>query len=177
MDLQPTTIEDDLIRLLPLSPDDFDRLYRVASDPLVWEQHPSRDRYKQDVFTNFFREAMESKGAFIVVDKQTGQPAGSSRFYNYDPQGSSIEIGYTFLARKYWGKLYNSTLKTQMLNHAFRYVDNVVFHIGSNNIRSQKAIEKLGAVKFGEELMAYAGEQTQNLNYAYKITKEMWTGK
>ena len=147
-DLQPH-LKGELIELRPLRPDDWDELFTVASDPLIWEQHPESDRYKEEVFKIFFEDALRSGGAFIVIDTQTQQIIGSTRFHGYDPEKSEIEIGWTFLARKYWGGRYNRGMKQLMLAHAFKFVENVVFFVGENNIRSQKATEKIGAVKSG----------------------------
>jgi len=91
-DFQPH-LKGELIELRPLRPEDWDDLFVVASDPLIWEQHPESDRYKEDVFKVFFREAMESGGAFVVVDTKSQQIIGSTRFYGYDPVKSEIEIG------------------------------------------------------------------------------------
>lgn len=147
-ELQPT-LTGTLLELRPLRPEDFDDLYAVASDPAIWEQHPSSDRYKEDVFKDFFREAMESGGAFAVIDRATGRMIGSSRYYGYDEQGSEIEIGWTFLACAYWGGVYNREMKELMLRHAFRFVDSVVFLVGPQNWRSQRAMEKIGGVRIG----------------------------
>ena len=100
-DLQPN-LKGRLVELRPLRPEDWHALFTVASDPLIWEQHPERDRYEKDVFQVFFREALESGGAFVVIDRSSQQIIGSTRFYGYDPEKSEIEIGWTFLARKYW---------------------------------------------------------------------------
>lgn len=170
--LQPN-LKNDLVEIKPLKETDFDILYSVASDPLIWEQHPNRDRYKKDVFQNFFKGAIESKGAFLIFDINTGEAIGSSRFYDYDKEKSEILIGYTFLAKDHWGEKYNKALKELMLNYAFQFVDNVLFHIGANNIRSQKAIEKLGAIKVGQHDVAYYGEPDK-LNFIYKIEKHNW---
>lgn len=147
-ELQPV-LEGHLLRLVPLRPEDFDRLYAVASDPLIWEQHPQRDRYKIEVFKVFFREALESGGAFIVIDSETGDVIGSSRYHGYDEEKSEIEIGWTFLARSHWGGVYNREMKQLMLRHAFKFVNSVVFLVGPQNWRSQKALEKIGAVRIG----------------------------
>src|SRR5437899_4827569 len=125
-DLQPH-LKGELIELRPLMPEEWDDLFAVASDPLIWEQHPENDRYKEDVFKVFFREAMESGGAFVIIDKKSQQIIGSTRFCGYDPKKSEIEIGWTFLARNYWGGRYNRELKDLMLAHAFKFVENVVF--------------------------------------------------
>src|ERR1041384_4384369 len=118
-DLQPH-LKGELIELQPLTPEDWDDLFAVASDPLIWEQHPESDRYKEEVFRSFFRKAMESRGAFVILDAKDGRVIGSSRYHGYDPEKSEVEIGWTFLARKYWGGLYNRELKQLMLDHAFR---------------------------------------------------------
>ena len=174
MNLQPQNLENQLVELRPLLPSDFELLYAVASDPFIWEQHPTKERYQKPIFQIFFDGALEMEGAFVVVDKQTKNIIGSSRFYEYNVRKKSITIGYTFYGRAYWGKSYNIEVKKLMINYAFQYVDNVVFHIGSQNIRSQKAIEKLGAVKYDEQTIYYKGEPTANLNFFYKIKKENW---
>ena len=144
-DLQPT-LEGELVTLRPLRAEDFQDLYAVASDPLIWAQHPVSNRYKPDVFAAFFREALESGGALIAIDKADGRVVGSSRYYGYDPEQSEIEIGWTFLARSHWGGTYNGEMKRLMLRHAFTFVDHVVFLIGPENWRSRRAIEKIGGV-------------------------------
>jgi RimJ/RimL family protein N-acetyltransferase len=145
-DLQPI-LKGKLLELRPLRAEDFDELYAVARDPLIWEQHPNSDRYKEDVFREFFRVAMESGGALIAVDMKDGRVIGSSRFYEYNPAESEIEIGWTFLARSHWGGKYNGEMKRLMLEHAFQFVKNVVFLIGPQNVRSQKAVERIGGVR------------------------------
>jgi N-acetyltransferase len=147
-ELQPT-LKGDLLELRPLRAEDFDALFAVASDPLIWEQHPEPDRYTDPRFRVFFREAMESGGALIALDAQTGHVIGSSRFYGYDERASEIEIGWTFLARGHWGGRHNGEMKRLMLEHAFRFVDHVVFLVGSENHRSQRALEKIGAKRIG----------------------------
>src|SRR5262249_28522783 len=147
-DLQPT-LKGELLELRPLRAEDFDALFAVASDPLIWEQHPERDRYTVDRFRVFFWEAKESRGALIALDAKEGHVIGSSRFFGYDERSSEIEIGWTFLARRYWGGAHNREMKRLMLEHAFRFVDHVVFLVGSENHRSQRALEKIGAALVG----------------------------
>ena len=174
-ELQPT-LENESIRIQPLKSSDFETLFTIASDPFIWEQHPNKDRYKKEVFENFFKGAMESGGAFLVFNTQTSEAIGSSRYYNLDEKISSIAIGYTFIAKNHWGGIYNPALKSLMLNHAFQFVDHVILHIGANNIRSQKATEKLGAKKMAEVEMEYYGEPNR-LNFVYQIDKEIWNKK
>jgi RimJ/RimL family protein N-acetyltransferase len=142
-------LKGQLLELRPLRPEDFDDLYAVASDPLIWEQHPHNTRYQEEVFRRFFRDALASGGALIAIDSETGRVIGSSRYDGYDKEKSQVEIGWTFLARSHWGGGYNGEMKRLMLDHAFKFVDNVIFVIGIQNFRSQKAVEKIGAVRVG----------------------------
>jgi RimJ/RimL family protein N-acetyltransferase len=170
LNLQPTHLKNELVCLEPLEQRHFEELYLVASDPLIWEQHPNPDRYKLDAFTNYFKGAIESAGAFIIRDASSGIALGSSRYCAYDAAMKEIQIGYTFFARSCWGKSINKEVKTLMLNHAFNYVDKVAFYVGANNIRSQKAMERIGGIKVREEVVAYFGEPDR-LNFRYEINK------
>lgn len=143
-ELQPT-LKGKLVELRPLIRDDFDAVYQAASDPLIWEQHPESDRYEREVFQRFFDGAIESKGAFAVVDRASGKIIGSTRYCNLKLEQSEVEIGWTFLEREFWGGAYNAEMKSLMLEHAFRFVRRVVFVVGETNFRSQKALQKVGA--------------------------------
>ena len=171
-ELQPQLFGN-LLELRPLRLEDWKSLFAVASDPLIWEQHPAHDRYKEDVFREFFREAMESRGAFVVIDRKTQEIIGSSRYFGFQPERSEIEIGWTFLARSYWGGKYNGELKRLMLNHAFRFVKSVAFIIGATNFRSQKAIEKIGGVM--TERREKTGSSGNSVELVYKITRQTVT--
>ena len=172
---QPT-LQNKLIIMQPLATDDFERLYTVASDPLLWEQHPNKNRYQREVFQNYFEGAMQSKGAMLISDKATGEVAGCSRFYDYNESESSVFIGYTFFGRKFWGKEYNPASKRLMLDYAFQFVDIVKFHIGATNVRSQIAIGRIGAVKVKEVVVAYHGEPDRH-NFEYELRREDWLKK
>ena len=163
-ELQPT-LKGELLELRPLRPKDFPDLYAVASDPFIWEQHPANDRYKKEVFEEFFRGALDSGGALIAIDSKNGQVIGSSRFHGYDQEKSEIEIGWTFLARPYWGGVYNREMKQLILRHAFQFVDSVVFLVGPQNVRSQRAMEKIGGTRVGSRPDA-AGRES----FVYQIT-------
>ena len=174
-ELQPR-LQNDLIKLEPLEADDFERLYAVAADPLIWEQHPSSDRYKRPVFENFFKGAMDSRGAFRVIDNTDDELIGSSRYSDYDESKRQISIGYTFIARSRWARHYNLALKTLMLDHAFKFVDRVTFKVGINNWRSRKAMEKLGGIYIGEESVSYFGEPSHP-NVVFKIDAADWASR
>ena len=166
-------LENAEMQLRPLQETDFEILFSVASDPLIWEQHPNKNRYQREVFLTFFEGAIKSGGAFLILEKATGEVMGSTRFYEFEPITSSVAIGYTFYGTKFWGGRYNPATKTLMLDHAFKFVEKVYFHIGANNKRSQKAIEKLGAKKVEERSIAYHGEEN-NLNFIYLILRVDW---
>jgi len=170
--VQPV-LENEEFQLIPLQQGDFESLYKVASEPEVWEQHPNKDRYKKEVFENFFRGAMESKGAFKIIEKATGDVLGSSRYYDFDEKDNHIFIGYTFYGTKSWGKGINPQVKKLMLDYIFQFVNKVHFHVGKENFRSQKAMEKLGGKKIAEEEVAYFAEPTRT-NFVYEIKKEDW---
>ena len=176
LNLQPR-LQNELIRIEPLQTDDFERLYQVASDPLIWEQHPNKNRYERDVFQLFFDDALASKGAFLVFDAKTNTLIGSSRYYDVFLDQKSIAIGYTFLARAYWGGNYNWALKSLMLDHAFQTAETVVFHIGQNNLRSQKGTGKLGAVKVEEVTRENYGTSATTTHFVYHLAKNVWEQK
>ena len=135
-------MQGELLRLRPLRAEDLNDLYAVASDPLIWEQHPVKDRYKKEVFSEFFRESLGSGGALIAVDSRSGQVIGSSRFHCYSEERSEIEIGWTLLARSHWGGVYNREMKQLMLRHTFQFVTRVIFLVGPQNFRSQRAVDR-----------------------------------
>lgn len=139
--------------LRPVEQGDFEALYACASDPSIWEQHPQSTRYQRDVFQVFFDGALASKGGLVVIEKASGDIIGSSRYYDLDEARSQVIVGYTFLARRFWGGAANREMKDLMLRHAFQVVDHVLFEIGVNNRRSRRAIEKLGATLVDEQLL------------------------
>lgn len=167
-DLQPI-LTGELLELRPLRPDDFDELAAVAADPLIWEQHPASDRGEPGPFREFFREALESHGALVVLDRRNGSIIGSSRYHGHDATAGELEIGWTFLARAYWGGRYNGEMKALMLRHAFGFVERVLFCIGPRNVRSQRAVEKIGGRRIGSRFDASGRESV-----VYQITAAEW---
>ena len=163
-DYQPV-LKGDLVELRPLRSEDYDDLYAIAADPLIWEQHPVTNRHEQGSFQGFFREALASGGTLIAIDAKTQRVIGSSRFRGYNKEKSEVEIGWTFLARSHWGGICNGEMKQLMLQHAFRFVNCVVFLVGLQNLRSQRAVEKIGGVRVG--LRPDGGGRD---SYVYRIT-------
>ncbi|MES2803840.1 MAG: GNAT family N-acetyltransferase [Bdellovibrionota bacterium] len=167
MNLQPT-LSGERLELRPLQQEDYNDLLKAASDPLIWQQHPQSDRYKPEVFKSFFAEALESKGALVITDRATNAIIGTTRYYDYSKETSSVIIGYTFLAKIYWGGSFNKELKKLVVNYALQSVKTTYFQVGLNNKRSQKAMEKIGAINTGiQDVVISYGPPKKS--YIYKI--------
>ena len=166
--LQPEFLENETIKLIPLQEDHFESLYELASDPLVWEQHPIKDRYKKEVFKPFFEGAIGSKGAFLILHQKTNEVIGTTRFYDYNSEKSNIGIGFTFIGRKFWGGPYNVATKKLLIDYAFQTVNSIIFHVGAENFRSQKAVLKLGAIKINEMVFPHNGVDLPHFEYELK---------
>ena len=170
-DLQPT-LENNLILLRPLNQEDYDSLYQVAKDPLIWEQHPC-DRSEKNEFGIFFKESMASKGALLIINKLSNEVIGSSRFNEIEGVNSAIEIGWSFLARKYWGGKFNKEIKNLMIDYAFKYIDDLIFRIDKDNIRSQKAVEKISGEKITRSDYRHLIKENDT-NLTFLINKKNW---
>jgi RimJ/RimL family protein N-acetyltransferase len=173
-DLQPLLVGDTL-KLIPLQADHWSRLMQAASDPLIWELHPEPLRYQPEVFQAVFSSGLSSGGAFLICDKLTDEVLGTTRYYDLDVQNESVAIGYTFLVRSRWGGATNSELKNLMLDHAFKAVKTVWFHVGEQNVRSRRAVEKLGAIYQKTEQESTSGQVRPTVFYA--LTKMDWLSK
>jgi RimJ/RimL family protein N-acetyltransferase len=169
MPFQPILVGPILL-LRPMLTEDSEALYQAASDPLIWQQHPQPLRYQREVFQVYLDSTLASGGALVVVDQRTQQIIGGSRYY--DLEDRAVAIGFTFLARAYWGGSTNRELKTLMLNHAFQHVEAVWFHVEPNNLRSRKAMEKIGAT------LSHIGEKAFATNKIvhcfYRIHRQDW---
>lgn len=166
----PPQLADESLVLMPLEATDFADLFALASDPLVWEQHPNPNRYKREEFTTFFEGAMASKGAYKVILRETNAVIGCTRFYDYQADLSCVNIGYTFYGRAFWGQGHNPKAKALMLHYAFQFVEQVEFHVGAVNKRSQIAMERLGALKIAERPVSYHGE-SEAMNFIYQLRR------
>ena len=169
IDLQPTLVGS-RINLRPIHAGDLEALYAAASDPRIWEMHPDAQRYKREVFQpRFFAGALASGGALVVEEKDSGRVIGSSRYYEWDAKTAEISIGYTFIERQYWGVGTNTEMKALMLNHISQWVTVVWFHVGKDNIRSRRAVEKLGATLSHEEDRELDGKPFTQLYYKLEL--------
>lgn len=169
----PTILKDDLVEASALQENNFAELFKAANDPIIWEQHPNKNRYKQEEFSIYFEGAIKETTAFLVRDMNTKEVIGCSRYYDYNELEKKITIGYTFFITKCWGKEYNKRLKKLMIDYAFQFVDTIIFVVGAVNKRSQIAVERLGATKVKEQTTAYYGEQPK-LDFIYHLNKAAW---
>ena len=160
------------ISLRPLEASDFDALYAAGSDPEIWRQHSETGRWQRDQFKIFFDKALCAEGPFAIIENESGTIIGSSRYYDFDAQRKQVFIGYTFLSRRFWGGAFNFELKKLMISHAFTFADRVLFHTSEHNLRSQRAIEKLGAVRRKE--LVIPSDLGGATRVEYSLTKEQW---
>lgn len=164
-DRQPV-LEGTLVRLRPMTAEDREALFAIASDPLIWEVHPAHDRWQRPVFDVFFDAGLHSGGGLVIEDRATGAVIGSSRYDNWKPDADEIEIGWTYIARAYWGGAYNREIKRLMLDHIHRSVATATFMVGADNVRSRKAMVKIGGVlRPGTETRIMAGEVKPHVVY------------
>ena len=146
-----SNLEDCFLSLSQIKKESFEDLYLVASDPVIWEQHPESDRWKKEKFSIFFFFFLPNKfGLLLIFDTHNNPIFGSTRFYSYNKIDKAIRIGFTFISQKYWGTSTNFYVKKMMLDYTFKYLEKVYFDIGTNNFRSRKAVEKLGAILFSD---------------------------
>lgn len=168
MKLQPTLIGD-LTILRPTVAEDWEGMFAVASDPLIWEQHPFHNRWQEPVFRAYFADALNSGGGLTILDKASGAIIGASRYDFPDAVRDEVEIGWTFLGRDYWGGAYNRDIKRLMLDHIHRFVSGAVFVVGENNLRSRRAMEKIGGVL--QEGRVERGNGQMLPGYAYYVIR------
>jgi RimJ/RimL family protein N-acetyltransferase len=143
MDRQPV-LEGERLLLRPLREDDWDALFGVARDPTIWAIHPVPTRWQEPVFRTMFEELLAEGGTLVVVDKAEDRMVGSSTFRPLEAAPDGIEIGWTFLATSHWGGSYNAEMKRLMIEYALRHVERAVFRVGHANLRSRRAMEKIG---------------------------------
>ncbi|WP_323843179.1 isoleucine--tRNA ligase, N-acetyltransferase domain-containing [Moraxella sp. Pampa] len=161
----PNEIDSNNFLLRTLNKDDKDALFEKAKDPVIWELMPEK-RNEPEIFNPYFDKAIKEK-AFAIIDKKTGQIVGTTRFYDDKVSDDSIAIGYSFIAKDYWGTCANNEIKQAMLDYAFKQRNKVYFHIIKENERSKKSVEKLGAVYQSvnaDERLAYLLENQTPIN-------------
>ncbi len=146
-------------------------MFAVAADPLIWQLHPAHDRWQESVFRTFFDDALAQGGALAAIEHSSGMIAGSSRFQGYDAaNGGSVEIGWTFLARRLWGTGANTEMKRLMLTHALRFVERAIFRVGEHNLISRGAMANIGGeLTDREDITMLNGQPARHV--IYEITR------
>lgn len=164
--LERKVLSNELVKLIPMIKDDYEWVYAAASDPDIWSQHPDTNRYTPVGFTKYFQKLIDTDIPYLIINTKTDEVIGATTFYQYDRIEKSIAIGYTFLAKEYWGGEFNKSIKSLLINYAFEKLDKIIFYVGAENIRSQKALIKIGAVK--EKEIVEAGSN----KFIYAIYKD-----
>lgn len=160
----------DTVALRPLHAKDWDMLFGVASDPLIWAAHPAHDRWQESVYRRYFDDGLASGGGLVITDRSNGAIIGQSRFDRTRVEPGEIEVGWTFLARAHWGGTTNYAVKSLMIAHALLSFDTVVFYVGETNGRSRRALEKIGALLLPDRRIEFemAGVPTSHVVYAIR---------
>lgn len=178
-------LENRRFRIEPLTVEHKDYLAVAANDKQIWEQHPATDRWKPEVFSEYFDTIMSLGGGFVIIDKFAPSPGiiGMTRFYvhdNYDPENKLPEgnkqdwaIGFTFIERRYWGNGANKIIKHMMMEYAFETVESIWIDADPHNIRSIKSIKNLGCEPIYEDEFDYFGTGEPQPFVCHLMSKEM----
>jgi len=166
--LQPTLVGETIV-VRPMTPHDVEPLYSVAADPAIWAMHPESTRWQRAVFQRFADGALASGGGLVVVRRDSGAMIGASRYYEWEPSTRTVVVGFTFLACAHWGDGTNAELKRLMLDHAFTFADAIWFHVGEQNLRSRRAVEKLGVTP-ARTVVSDSGVASVH----YQLLRDVW---
>lgn len=146
-------LEDSRILLRPVEPNDRDGLRSIFFDDEIWEYTVTKTS-TEDELTTFINDALYNKQnavryTFTIIDKISGEIAGSSSFGNLSEIDRCVEIGWSFMGRKFWGTHVNIHAKFQMLQFAFEQMkmNRVEFKTDDANPRSGRALIKIGCKK------------------------------
>ncbi len=149
-----TVLEEGQVRLEPLGEEHLDELFSV-SDQSVWKYMPIRLVNRND-FASFIQRAQQMRDngtalAFAVIEKNSGEIAGSTGYWNFVDEHKRVEIGFTWYAPKWQRTHLNTSCKLLLLTHAFEELklNRVEFKTDSLNARSRTAIARIGAVEEG----------------------------
>lgn len=154
MDFTPT-LENDFVKLSPITMDNFHELTQVASQEKLVQYSPSdiesHKTLKKYISTALEQQQMKTSIPFIIFDKKSQSYAGSTRYMNINSKNKVLEIGSTWIGREFQGKGLNTQMKFLMLNHAFNEMgfEKIEFRIDERNLCSRKAVEKLGCTLEG----------------------------
>ncbi|NGQ95207.1 GNAT family N-acetyltransferase [Brevibacillus sp. SYP-B805] len=140
------------VKLTPMEMNHMESLYEAGRYPNIWTVTQGRIDSLDDA-REYVRKALEQKNAlpFVIIDQESQKIVGSTRFYDISVQNRSLEIGSTWLTPAMWRTYVNTECKYLLLKHCFETLGTirVQFKTDSRNIRSQRALERIGAVKEG----------------------------
>lgn len=180
IDVSPT-LENEFVLLSPLTLKNYQELIPVASQEKLVQYSPS-DIYTPETLQNYVTIALEQKERmisipFIIFDKTRQQYAGSTRYMNIHWKNKVLEIGSTWIGKEFQGSGLNTQMKHLMIDYAFDIMDfeKVEFRIDERNIRSRKAVEKLGGILEGIlRRNVYLLDGFKRNTCCYGILKEEW---
>jgi N-acetyltransferase len=147
-----------------LLPEHIEALRVLAKDDRIWEftktlliDEQYNQRFDDYITLALDRNALEKQVAFIIRKKIDNTIIGMTRYYGIDEKNKRLNIGYTWYIPSVWGKVYNKECKLILLAYAFEQLgfNRVGFEVAHQNLRSQQAVTKIGAIKEGE-LRKYA---------------------
>lgn len=181
MGMQPVTLEGHWVLLEPLSVDHVPALAALASDEEIWRYLPVSLPTEDDL-RGIVEDALRNRAAgtelpFVIVERASGMPIGSTRVMDIRLEHRGVEIGWTWLGRAYWRSPINSECKYLLLRHLFEVVGCVRVALKTDmlNVRSQAAIERLGATREGvlRRHMIVQGGRYRDTVY-YSILDDEW---
>jgi N-acetyltransferase len=179
--IHPIRLDGHLVQLEKLSLRHIYALEKVAANPVIW-QHLPIEGWKKDCFWTWVYDSLElqmNKKAFVfaVIDNKSGKAIGTTRFQDMDCQHNKTDIGWTWYDPSVWGNGFNDEAKNLMLTLAFE-VWNVVrigFKVDERNLRSQRALEKIGAQQEGYIRKHMIRPDGSNRNsFLYGLTNDDW---
>lgn len=181
--IKPSKLEDSKASLVQLEAKHTDDLYEYGKDESLWTHYTFREMRTYERFRDFIMASVTAmqegvnEYTFCIIDKQTGKPVGTTSFLDIQPASKSLEIGRTWLAKHLHGTGFNIECKYLLLKHCFETLGliRVFFKTDSNNIRSQKAMEKIGA-KYEGTLRNHMIREDGSFRHSayYSIIKEEW---
>jgi len=174
-------LENESVRLEPLTLENYHNLYEVAGEKDLVQFSPSYIETPKEL-KNYVETAIEdlkNKTAipFIIFDKRVKKYAGCTRYMNINYTNKVLEIGSTWIGKDFQGTGLNPSMKRLMLDHAFDVMgyEKVEFRIDERNIRSRKAVEKLGGIPEGIlRKNVYLKNGYKRNTCCYGILKEEW---
>ena len=156
LQIEPVTLTGQLVRLEPLQAKHTEDLYKVSQDATIWLYMPMNPSHSLSVMKQWIATTLQvqATGAvlpFAIIELATQRSVGSTRYLNIDAPNRGLEIGWTWLASSVRRTGVNTECKYLLLQHAFETLQaiRVQFKTDSRNHVSQRAIERLGAVKEG----------------------------